>query len=209
MERDRIPTGGSTETLNLTDVMTLRHTVRHLVACVQHRTPNDLRSACWKLLVPLSADVHERCVSPSATITPHQRVCYRVIQQRNGGNVTANVLTGVTMVPHAERWPGALICRSMTATLYNVTWGTFTIVLLQVWFLQSSSCHPSVRESTVDWSLISGFLIKDQILITSMQKWKHPPSPIIEIHFMGIFGCVYNVQHVSIMRHGDVFVLVV
>lgn len=48
----------------------------------------------------------------------------------------------------------------------------------------STSGHPSVHESTDYWSLISGFLIKDQILITFMQQWKekHLPSLIIEIH---------------------------
>lgn len=75
----------------------------------------------------------------------------------------------------------------------------YVLVLQQVCLLGSSSCHPSVRESTVDWSLISVVLIKDQILNTSMQRWKekHPPSPIIEIHFKCICGRVQNVQHDS------------
>lgn len=65
----------------------LKPTVRHLVARLQHRTPDDLRSVYCNLLVLLSADVRGSCVSLCclpAVITPHQRLCCRVIQQRNG-----------------------------------------------------------------------------------------------------------------------------
>lgn len=74
------------------------------------------------LLIPLSAEMHDSSFSLwclPAMITRDQCICYCVIQQRNGGNVAANVVTGVTMVPHAERWPWALICMSMTAKWYN------------------------------------------------------------------------------------------
>ncbi len=113
----------------------LKHTVRHLAAHVQHPACGVVKgtirmtSGVFKLgllqtlLIPLSAEMHDSCMSVllcclPAMITPDQRLCYCVIQQRNGGNVAANVATGVTMVPHAERWPWALICMSTSC----ITW---------------------------------------------------------------------------------------
>lgn len=114
----------------------LKHTGRHLVARMQHHACGVINRTiqitlgvfklCSRLtlLILLSAEMHDSCMCVllcclPAMITPDQRVCYCVIQQRNGGNGAANVATGVTMVPHAERWPWALVCMSMTAKL---TW---------------------------------------------------------------------------------------
>lgn len=94
MGSDGVPRGGSSEPLKLTDVIASNTLYDIWLHALRHRVTSD-----WKVRVPLGADVHD---SPVAT----HRIGASATASSNGemgGNVAANVVTGVTAVPHAER----------------------------------------------------------------------------------------------------------